>query len=97
MNDSGTRINKFLSEVGYCSRRQADALIDQGRIYVNRKPAKMGMKVSENDMIEVDGEKINQSKKKKIFIALNKPKGVVCTTNAGVEENNIIDLSLIHI
>jgi 23S rRNA pseudouridine2604 synthase len=69
MSDSGTRINKFLSEVGYCSRRQADALIDQGRIYVNRKPAKMGMKVSEDDMIEVDGEKINQSKKKKIFIA----------------------------
>jgi 23S rRNA pseudouridine2604 synthase len=51
----------------------------------------MGMKVSEDDLIEVDGEKINQSKKKKIFIALNKPRGVVCTTNAGVEENNIID------
>ena len=91
MSETGTRINKFLSEVGYCSRRQADALIEQGRIYVNRKPAKMGMKVSEDDMIEVDGEKINQSKKKKIFIALNKPRGVVCTTNAGVEENNIID------
>ena len=91
MSDSETRIYKFLSEVGYCSRRQADALIDQGRVYVNRKPAKMGMKVSEYDMIEVDGEKINQSKKKKIFIALNKPRGVVCTTNAGVEENNIID------
>ena len=91
MSDSGTRINKFLSEVGYCSRRQADALIDQGRVYVNRKPAKMGMKVSDDDMIEVDGEKINQTKKKKIFIALNKPRGVVCTTNAGVEENNIID------
>lgn len=91
MDNKGTRINKFLSEVGYCSRRQADGLIEQGRIYVNKKPAKMGMKVSEDDMIEVDGEKINQSKKKKIFIALNKPRGVVCTTNAGVEENNIID------
>ncbi len=91
MSDLGTRINKFLSEVGYCSRRQADALIDQGRVYVNRKPAKMGMKVSEDDIIEVDGEKINHSKKNKIFIALNKPRGVVCTTNAGVEENNIID------
>ena len=86
-----TRINKFLSEIGYCSRRQADALIEQGRVYVNRKSAKMGMKVSEDDLIEVDCEKINQSKKKKIFIALNKPRGVVCTTNAGVEENNIID------
>ena len=86
-----TRINKFLSEIGYCSRRQADALIEQGRVYVNRKSAKMGMRVSEEDLIEVDGERINQSKKKKIFIALNKPKGVVCTTNSGVEENNIID------
>ena len=86
-----TRINKFMSEIGYCSRRQADALIEQGRVYVNRKSAKMGMKVSEDDLIEVDGEKINQSKKKKIFIALNKPRGVVCTTTSGVEENNIID------
>ena len=91
MDNKKTRINKFLSEVGYCSRRQADGLIEQGRIYVNKKPAKMGMKVSEDDIIEVDGEKVNQSKKKKIFIALNKPRGVVCTTNAGVEENNIID------
>ena len=91
MGDSGTRINKFLSEAGYCSRRQADTLIEQGRVYVNKKPAKIGMKILEQDMIEVDGEKINQFKKKKIFIALNKPRGVVCTTNAGVEENNIID------
>ena len=80
-----------MSEIGYCSRRQADALIEQGRVYVNRKSAKMGMRVSEEDLIEVDGERINQSKKKKIFIALNKPRGVVCTTNSGVEENNIID------
>jgi len=86
-----TRINKFLSEIGYCSRRQADALIEQGRVYVKRKSAKRGMKGSEDDLIEVDGEKINQSKKKKIFIALNKPRGVVCTTNSRVEENNIID------
>jgi len=92
----GTRINKFLSEVGYCSRRQADSLIEQGRVYVDRKPAKMGMKVFEDDLIEVDGEKINQIKKKKIFIALNKPKGIVCTTNSDIEENNIIDFVNYH-
>ena len=63
MLKSGTRINKFLSEVGYCSRRQADSLIEQGRVYVDRKPAKMGMKVFDDDLIEVDGEKINQIKK----------------------------------
>ena len=96
MLKSGTRINKFLSEVGYCSRRQADSLIEQGRVYVDRKPAKMGMKVFEDDFIEVDGEKINQIKKKKIFIALNKPKGIVCTTNSDVEENNIIDFVNYH-
>ena len=92
----GTRINKFLSEVGYCSRRQADSLIEQGRVYVDRKPAKMGMKVFDDNLIEVDGEKINQIKKKKIFIALNKPKGIVCTTNSDIEENNIIDFVNYH-
>ena len=96
MLKSGTRINKFLSEVGYCSRRQADSLIEQGRVYVDKKPAIMGMKVFEDDLIEVDGEKINQIKKKKIFIALNKPKGIVCTTNSDVEENNIIDFVNYH-
>ena len=96
MLKSGTRINKFLSEVGYCSRRKADSLIEQGRVYVDRKPAKMGMKVFEDDLIEIDGEKIIQIKKKKIFIALNKPKGIVCTTNSDVEENNIIDFVNYH-
>ncbi len=96
MHKPGTRINKFLSEVGYCSRRQADSLIEQGRVYVDRKPAKMGMKVFDDDLIEVDGEKINQIKKKKIFIALNKPKGIVCTTNSDIEENNIIDFVNYH-
>ena len=54
------------------------------------------MKVFDDDLIEVDGEKINQIKNKKIFIALNKPKGIVCTTNSDVEENNIIDFVNYH-
>ena len=91
MESKGIRINKYLSEIGYCSRRQADKLIEQGRIMVNSKEAVMGYKVQKDDVIHVDGEKIKQKKSKRIFIALNKPKGVVCTTNAGVEENNIID------
>ena len=91
MESEGIRINKYLSEIGYCSRRQADKLIEQGRIMVNSKEAVMGYKVQKDDVIHVDGEKIKQKKSKRIFIALNKPKGVVCTTNAGVEENNIID------
>ena len=91
MSSEGTRINKYLSEIGYCSRREADKLIEQGRIMVNSKEAKMGYKVQKDDVIHVDGEKIKHKKRQRIFIALNKPKGVVCTTNAGVEENNIID------
>ncbi len=91
MSSEGTRINKYLSEIGYCSRRQADKLIEQGRILVNSKEAIMGHKIQKDDVIHVDGEKIKKKKTKRIFIALNKPKGVVCTTNAGVEENNIID------
>ena len=91
MESQGIRINKYLSEIGYCSRRQADKLIEQGRIIVNSKEVVMGYKVQKDDVIHVDGEKIKQKKTKRIFIALNKPKGVVCTTNAGVEENNIID------
>ena len=91
MSSEGTRINKYLSEIGYCSRRQVDKLIEQGRIMVNSKEAVMGYKVQKDDVIHVDGEKIKHKKSKRIFIALNKPKGVVCTTNAGVEENNIID------
>ena len=91
MSSEGTRINKYLSEIGYCSRRQADKLIEQGRILVNSKEVVMGHKIQKDDVIHVDGEKIKKKKTKRIFIALNKPKGVVCTTNAGVEENNIID------
>ena len=91
MSPEGTRINKYLSEIGYCSRRQADKLIEMGRIMVNSKEAKMGYKIQKDDVIHVDGEKIKKKKTKRIFIALNKPRGVVCTTNAGVEENNIID------
>jgi len=91
MGSEGTRINKYLSQIGYCSRREADKLIEMGRIMVNSKEAKMGYKVQKDDIIHVDGEKIKKKKTKRIFIALNKPRGVVCTTNAGVEENNIID------
>ena len=91
MDSQGIRINKYLSEIGYCPRRQADKLIQQGRIMVKSKEAVMGYKVQNDDVIHVDGEKIKHKKSKRIFIALNKPKGVVCTTNAGVEENNIID------
>lgn len=86
-----TRINKYLSEVGYCSRRAADKLIDQGRIKINGKVPEMGTKVSVNDEITVDGELVTDPNKKLVYIAFNKPVGIVCTTDSKVEKDNIID------
>ena len=84
------RINKFLSEVGYCSRRKADDYISDGRVYINGKPALLGSKVSIEDEISVDGEIIQNKDKKKVYIAFNKPVGIECTGNHKVKDN-IID------
>tara|TARA_B100000579_G_C22722798_1_gene800278 strand:- start:406 stop:1158 length:753 start_codon:yes stop_codon:yes gene_type:complete len=86
-----TRINKYLSEIGYCSRREADRLIGAGRIMVNDKKAEMGIKVRPDDKILVNGEVLNHPHKKNIYLAFNKPKGIVCTTDTAVEKDNIID------
>ncbi|GAA5038324.1 pseudouridine synthase [Marivirga lumbricoides] len=89
--DQLTRINKYLSEVGYCSRRAADKLIDAGRVTINGKIPEMGTKVSAKDEIRVDGKLINESQDKPVYIAFNKPVGIVCTTDTRVEKDNIID------
>ena len=89
--DSATRLNKFLSQIGYCSRRAADQLIETGRVTVNGEPALMGQKVSAEDAIWVDGKPIVKPPTKPVYLAFNKPKGIVCTTNARVEKNNIVD------
>ena len=86
-----TRLNKYLSEIGHCSRRAADKLIDGGRIQVNGKTVLMGQKVSPSDLIEVDGVLIEDYKESNIYIAFNKPAGIVCTTDTRVEKDNIID------
>ena len=70
-----TRINKYLSEVGFCSRREADKIISQGRVYINREIAVLGSKVSRDDQVKVDGEEINKIEEK-IYIAFNKPVGI---------------------
>ena len=84
------RINKYLSEVGFCSRRKADDFISDGRVYINGKPALLGSKVNIDDEISVDGEVIQYKDKKKVYIAFNKPVGVECTGNHKVKDN-IID------
>jgi 23S rRNA pseudouridine2604 synthase/16S rRNA pseudouridine516 synthase len=86
-----TRINKYLSEVGFCSRRVADRLIKEGKITVNGKIPEMGTKVEEGDQVEVEGQRIESKKQKNIYLAFNKPVGVVCTTDRKVESDNIID------
>ncbi|MDA0739299.1 MAG: 23S rRNA pseudouridine(2604) synthase RluF [Nitrospirae bacterium] len=92
MNDTPhTRINKYLSEAGYCSRRAADKLIDQGRVTINGEVPEMGTKISEEDEIRVDGKLISTPQEDFVYIAFNKPIGIVCTTNTKVEKHNIID------
>ena len=87
-----TRINKFLSEVGYCSRRVADKLIKEGKVTINGKIPEIGTKIKEGDHVEVNGQRIEISmRQENIYLAFNKPVGIVCTTDRGVEPNNIID------
>lgn len=85
------RINKYLSEVGFCSRRAADKFIEEGRVTINGKVPEMGTKVKEGDEIRVDGKLILPPKADFVYLALNKPIGIVCTTDVKSERNNIID------
>ena len=86
------RINKYLSEFGYCSRRAADRLIAKGKVTINGKVPEMGTKVDEGDLVEVEGQRIEKStKQKNIYLAFNKPVGIVCTTDRRFEPQNILD------
>jgi 23S rRNA pseudouridine2604 synthase len=89
--DKKIRINKFLSQKGFCSRREADKFILDERVTINGVIAKMGEKIDPEDDVSVDGERISKKINKKIYIILNKPKGIVCTTDSSVEKDNIID------
>jgi 23S rRNA pseudouridine2604 synthase len=86
-----TRINKYLSEVGYCSRRAADKLIEEGRVTLNGVIPEMGTKILPTDEVRVDGKLISTPPSKPVYIAFNKPIGIVCTTDTTVEKDNIID------
>jgi len=88
---TSTRINKYLSEVGYCSRRAADKLIEEGRVTINGKVPEMGTKVAPGDEVRVNGQIISTPNEKPVYIAFNKPVGIVCTTDTKVEKDNIID------
>lgn len=85
------RINKFLSEAGFCSRREADKLIDKGAVKINGLVPEMGTKVQVNDVVTVDGVEVRNKQSEHVYIAFNKPVGIVCTTDTRVEKDNIID------
>lgn len=85
------RINKYFSEIGYCSRREADKLVEQKQITVNGIIAEMGTKVSATDEIRLNGKLISKKNNKPVYLAFNKPRGIVCTTDTIREKNNIID------
>jgi 23S rRNA pseudouridine2604 synthase len=83
------RLNKYISETGVCSRREADKWIEAGRVTLNGQAATLGTQVAVGDEVRVDGDSIGV-KKKQVYIALNKPVGIICTTEAHIEDN-IID------
>ena len=91
MEEQKIRLNKYLSEIGYCSRRAGDKLIESGRVLINNEPATLGQKIIITDEIKIDNEVVEVKSKRKIYLALNKPIGIVCTTDTRVEKDNIID------
>lgn len=87
--DQAVRINKFLSDAGVCSRREADTFVEQGKVLIDSKPAVMGSKVLPGQHVTLCGKPV-QREEKMVLIALNKPRGIVCTTDQR-EPDNIID------
>jgi 23S rRNA pseudouridine2604 synthase len=83
------RLNKFISETGACSRREADAWIAAGRVTVNGKPAALGTQVAAGDVVQLDGKPLS-TQRRDVYIALNKPRGITCTTERHVD-GNIVD------
>lgn len=85
------RINKYLTQAGFCSRRAADKLIESGRVTINGSVPELGTKITLEDVVAVDGKIIRPKRMKNIYLAFNKPIGIVCTTDTKVEKQNIID------
>ncbi|KUJ63816.1 23S rRNA pseudouridine synthase F [Flavobacteriaceae bacterium CRH] len=90
MEENLKRLNKFIGETGYCSRREADKLIEEGRVTINGVVPEMGTKVSPDDEVRIDGKLIVEKHEKLVYLAFNKPVGIECTTNLEVR-NNIVD------
>ena len=90
MNQAGVRVNKYLSSLGICSRRDADAMVEAGRVTINGEPAVNGSRVMSGDQVSVDDKPVDTKKPRQVYIALNKPVGIVSTTDSR-EPDNIVD------
>lgn len=90
MEDNLKRLNKFIAETGFCSRREADKFIEAARVTINGVVPELGTKVSETDEVRIDGKLIREKNEKLVYLAFNKPVGIECTTNLDVR-NNIVD------
>jgi 23S rRNA pseudouridine2604 synthase len=90
MQEEPKRLNKFIAETGFCSRREADKFVEQSRVTINGKVPELGTKVTSRDEIRIDGKLIIEKHDKPIYLAFNKPVGIECTTNLDVRDN-IVD------
>ena len=90
MEENLKRLNKFIGETGYCSRREADKIIEEGRVTINGIVPELGTKVSPNDEVRIDGKLIREKNEKPVYLAFYKPVGIECTTNLDVRDN-IVD------
>ena len=95
-DNTAIRVNKFLSEAGFCSRRKADELIDAGQVLINGLPIEKGTRMSEGDRVTVNGQLVKKSEEEFEYLAFNKPVGIVCTTDTKREKDNIIDYLNYH-
>lgn len=85
----GTRLNRYISEAGVASRRAADRMVEEGRVTINGRVAVLGDRVSEGDVVRVDGEVVSR-RSGDVIIALNKPRGITCTSSPD-DPDNVID------
>ncbi len=90
MEENLKRLNKFIGETGFCSRREADKLIEDGRVTINGNVPELGTKVGPDDEVRIDGKLIREKNEKMVYLAFNKPVGIECTTNLEVQ-GNIVD------
>jgi 23S rRNA pseudouridine2604 synthase len=90
MSNQGTRLNKAISSTGFCSRREADRLIEEGVVKVNGELAPLGLRVSDQDEITIRGRRIINKKADPVYIALHKPRGIICSSDPKANDN-IVD------